>query len=128
MSQYGDNLIVGCSTDKFNQLKGKKSIFPYKERSEILLSCKYVSKVIPEESWDQKIDDVKKYNIDFFIMGDDWAGKFDFLQDYTNVVYLPRTSGISTTQIKDVIQSVAADRKQRLVTALEGLNALVEEL
>ncbi|MCP5416279.1 MAG: glycerol-3-phosphate cytidylyltransferase [Chromatiaceae bacterium] len=128
ISEFGDHLIVACSTDEFNALKGKKSIFSYAERAEILMSCKYVSQVIPEENWEQKIEDVKKYRVDVFAMGDDWAGKFDFLQDYTRVVYLPRTEGVSTTQVKEVVAAIRAEKKQQLVNAGEHLLSLLKEL
>lgn len=96
----GDYLIVALSTDEFNNIKGKKSYHSYDTRKKILEAIKYVDLVIPEENWDQKINDVKKYNIDIFTMGDDWEGKFDFLKEFCEVVYLPRTKGISTTKIK----------------------------
>lgn len=97
----GDYLIVGVSTDEFNALKGKKAYYSYEDRKYILEAIRYVDKVIPEKNWDQKIADVKKYHIDMFVIGDDWRGKFDFLKPYCEVIYLPRTQGISTTQIKD---------------------------
>lgn len=97
----GDYLIVGVSTDEFNALKGKKAYYSYEDRKYILEAIRYVDKVIPEKKWDQKIADVKKYHIDTFVIGDDWRGKFDFLKPYCEVIYLPRTQGISTTQIKD---------------------------
>ena len=97
--QLGDYLIVGCSTDEFNREKNKKSYYTYEERKKILEAIRYVDLVIPEETWEQKIDDVLKYKVDVFVMGDDWKGKFDFLKQYCEVVYLPRTEGISTTQI-----------------------------
>jgi len=96
----GGHLTVAISTDDFNLIKGKKSVFPYAERKLILENMRLVDKVIPEKHWDQKISDVKKYKIDIFVMGDDWRGKFDFLKPYCKVVYLKRTTGISTTQIK----------------------------
>ena len=98
----GDYLIVALSTDEFNQTKGKKAYHPYEVRKEILESIKYVDEIIPENNWEQKLNDVKKYNIDIVVMGDDWAGsdKFDYLKQYCEIVYLPRTEGISTTQIK----------------------------
>ena len=77
----GDKLIVGISTDEFNSSKGKSSFFSYKERAEIVSSCKYVDEVFPENTWDQKASDIKKYKADIFAMGDDWEGKFDFLSD-----------------------------------------------
>ncbi|MFB5166676.1 glycerol-3-phosphate cytidylyltransferase [Parageobacillus toebii] len=102
--QLGDYLIVALSTDEFNKIKGKESYFSYEQRKLLLEAIKYVDEVIPEESWDQKINDVISYKIDVFVMGDDWKGKFDFLKDYCEVVYLPRTPEISTTKIKSDIQ------------------------
>lgn len=96
----GDELIVGVSTDKFNALKNKKAYYSFEDRKYILEAIKYVDQVIPEEDWEQKKLDVQKYDIDIFVMGDDWKGKFDFLSDYCKVIYLDRTSGISTTKIK----------------------------
>lgn len=97
----GDKLIVALSTDTFNwEMKGKKCIQSYEERKIIVESLIFVDIVIPEESWEQKINDIRNYNIDTFVMGSDWEGKFDFLKQYCNVVYLPRTKGISTTSRK----------------------------
>lgn len=96
----GDYLVVAVSTDDFNEIKGKKCAIPYAERMAIVEAIKYVNKVIPENSWNQKINDVKEHNIDVFVMGDDWEGKFDYLKNYCEVVYLPRTPDISTTKIK----------------------------
>ncbi|MBU3851277.1 MAG: glycerol-3-phosphate cytidylyltransferase [Candidatus Paralactobacillus gallistercoris] len=98
--ELGDYLIVGVSTDEFNALKGKKAYYSYADRKYILEAIRYVDQVIPEENWDQKITDVQKYHIDTFVIGDDWRGQFDFLKPYCEVIYLPRTQGISTTQIK----------------------------
>lgn len=98
--EFGDYLIVALSTDKFNITKGKKCYFPYKERKKIIESIRYVDLVIPENNWEQKINDVKKFKVDIFVMGEDWKGKFDFLKEYCDVIYLPRTPEISTTKIK----------------------------
>ena len=99
--QYGDYLIVALSTDEFNwNEKQKKCYFSYEKRKQLLEAIRYVDLVIPEETWDQKRSDVKEYYVDTFVMGDDWEGKFDFLKDLCQVVYLPRTPEISTTQIK----------------------------
>jgi len=99
--EMGEYLIVALSTDEFNwNGKAKKCYFSYAERKKLLESIRYVDLVIPEESWEQKISDIQLYQIDTFVMGDDWAGKFNFLKDYCEVVYLPRTPEISTTQIK----------------------------
>ena len=97
----GDYLVVAVSSDEFNAQKGKKAYHCDRDRKTILEAIRYVDEVIFEESWDQKIDDIKKHDIDVFVMGDDWEGKFDELKEYCEVVYLPRTKGISTTKIKD---------------------------
>ena len=97
----GDYLIVALSTDEFNlKQKNKVCYFSYEERKKLLEAIRYVDLVIPEESWEQKISDVKEFKVDTFVIGDDWEGKFDFLKEYCDVVYLPRTPEISTTQIK----------------------------
>ncbi len=97
----GDYLIVALSTDEFNlNEKQKKCYFSYEQRKKLLEAIRYVDLVIPEENWDQKVSDVKEFKIDTFVMGDDWKGKFDFLKENCEVVYLERTPEISTTQIK----------------------------
>lgn len=98
--EMGDHLTVAISSDEFNAIKGKKAYYNYETRKMILEAIRYVDKVIPEHEWEQKIKDVKEHNIDIFVMGNDWEGKFDFLKDYCEVIYLPRTDGISTTKIK----------------------------
>ena len=99
--QMGDYLIVCLSTDEFNKnSKNKECYFSYEIRKQLLESICYVDLVIPENNWNQKIDDIKEFGIDTFVMGDDWKGKFDFLKDYCEVIYLPRTKEISTTKIK----------------------------
>ena len=98
----GDYLIVGLSTDEFNNTKkNKESYFDYENRKSLLDAVKYVDLVIPEKTWEQKVSDIQKYNIDVFVIGDDWKGKFDYLEDFgIEVVHLPRTKEISTTKIK----------------------------
>lgn len=110
----GDHLTVAISTDQFNLGKGKVCAYTYEEREHILRAIRYVDEVIPETSWEQKIDDIKNHEIDVFVMGDDWEGKFDFLADYCEVVYLPRTPDISTTQVKKMLakKDLAAGQKQ----------------
>ena len=99
--QMGDYLVVCLSTDEFNKnSKNKECYFSYEIRKQLLESIRYVDLVIPENNWDQKIDDIKEFGINTFVMGDDWKGKFDFLKDYCEVIYLPRTKEISTTKIK----------------------------
>lgn len=97
----GTYLIVGLSTDDFNQLKGKKAYHSYENRKLILEAIRFVDQVIPEFSWEQKIKDIATYNIDLFVMGDDWKHEFDHLRNHTEVIYLPRTLGISTSKIKE---------------------------
>ena len=99
----GDYLVVGLSTDEFNNKeKNKECYFDYENRKLLLDAVRYVDLVIPEENWEQKISDIQKYNIDVFVIGDDWKGKFDYLKDIgVEVVYLPRTKEISTSKIKN---------------------------
>ena len=104
--ELGDYLVVALSTDEFNALKSKKAYYSYEKRKMILESIRYVDEVIPENTWEQKRDDVKRLGIDVFAMGDDWTGKFDFLSDLCEVVYFPRTPKISTTQVKSDIKGI----------------------
>jgi glycerol-3-phosphate cytidylyltransferase len=102
--ELGDYLVVAVSTDEFNSIKGKKCTYPYEHRSKIVEAIKCVDEVIPENNWEQKSDDIKNHSIDVFVIGDDWKGKFDFLKEQCEVVYLARTDDISTTQIKEEIR------------------------
>lgn len=98
---YGDYLIVVVSSDEFNlKEKNKKCYFSYEIRKQLVEAVRYVDLVIPEESWNQKISDIYEYHVDTFVIGDDWEGKFDYLKEHCEVVYLPRTPEISTSQIK----------------------------
>jgi len=103
--ELGDYLIVAVSTDEFNESeKNKKTFIPYTERAAIIEAIRYVDKVIPENSWEQKVLDIKTYGVDVFAIGDDWIGKFDFLKEYScEVIYIPRTPNISTTILKKVL-------------------------
>ena len=97
----GDYLIVVLSSDEFNlNEKNKVCYFNYSKRKALLESIRYVDLVIPEVCWEQKEKDIETYKINTFVMGDDWKGKFDYLKEKCEVVYLPRTPDISTTQIK----------------------------
>ena len=103
--ELGDYLIVALSTDEFNwNEKQKKCFFTYEQRKKLLEAIRYVDLVIPEENWAQKISDVQEFRVDTFVIGNNWEGKFDFLRDYCEVVYLPRTPEISTTQIKQELR------------------------
>ena len=115
----GDYLIVALSTDEFNELKGKKAYHNYETRKLMLEAIRYVDLVIPEENWEQKINDVKEYKADVVVMGSDWAGsdRFNYLTDYCEVVYLDRTEGISTTKIKEEL---------KLQNPINGINQIPE--
>ena len=102
----GDYLIVAISTDEFNALKDKKAYHSFENRKMILESIRYVDEVIPEDNWEQKKEDIVREGVDIFVMGDDWKGQFDELSEVCEVVYLPRTIGISTSQIKDDLLQV----------------------
>lgn len=126
LRSIADYVLVGVSTDEFNAGKGKRAIFPYEQRASIVRSIRYVDQVIPEESWDQKVSDIERYSIDAFAIGDDWRGKFDFLESKCEVIYLPRTPDISTTEIKQslsLFSGVNRDELLRLFDILERLKA-----
>lgn len=101
----GNRLVVGLSSDRFNMGKHKSSLLSYENRKAVLEAIRYVDLVFPEETWEQKVEDIRKYEVDIFVMGDDWAGKFDFLSAHCEVIYLSRTPEISTTEIKLSIDS-----------------------
>lgn len=100
LKKMADRVIVAVSTDEFNSLKGKRSRIPYSDRVEIISSIKCVDLAIPEENWEQKSLDIEKYGVDIFAIGDDWSGKFDHLKSQCEVIYLPRTEGISSTDLR----------------------------
>lgn len=127
LKSLGDRLIVAVSTDEFNEGKGKKTMIPYEQRAEIVANIKCVDMVIPETSWDQKVTDVQKYDVDIFAIGNDWEGKFDFLEEYCDVVYLERTQGISSTQIKQTLKTFSVS-KDEILKAFDILEQLKSEL
>ena len=88
------------------EIKNKKCYFSFEERKRLLEAIRYVDLVIPEESWEQKKKDIQLYQIDTFVMGNDWEGKFDNLKDICEVVYLDRTPEISTTKIKKELKII----------------------
>ena len=100
--ELGDYLIVAVSTDEFNEIKGKKAYHNYETRKKMLEAIRYVDLVIPENDWKQKRNDVIDYKVDVVVMGSDWENNenFECLRDICEVIYLPRTEGISTTKIK----------------------------
>ena len=105
----GNKLIVAVSTDEFNEIKGKKTIIPYEQRAEIVENIKCVDMVIPEKSWEQKTEDIKKYGVDVFVIGEDWRGKFDYL----------------TTQLKGIIKSlilqIKSENVEEVISILEQI-------
>ena len=103
--ELGDFLILGLSTNEFNDIKNKITYQDYEERKKVLSSIKYIDLIIPEKTWNQKIDDILNLEIDVFTMGSDWEGQFDYLQEFCEVVYLPRTENISSTKIVNKIQN-----------------------
>jgi len=128
LKEKGDRLIVGVSTDEFNAIKGKKPVVPFDQRIEIVRAIRYVDEAIPEENWEQKRLDIQKYNANVFGIGEDWKGKFDDLDDQVEVVYLPRTSGISTTEMKRVLSEFDERHVESLKSTLDTLSQIVKEL
>tara|TARA_R110001599_G_scaffold210020_2_gene407258 strand:- start:3116 stop:3589 length:474 start_codon:yes stop_codon:yes gene_type:complete len=127
-SELGDELVVAVSTDEFNAVKGKKVMIPYEQRAEIVGNIKCVTKVIPEDNWGQKIEDIKTHNVDVFVMGSDWNGKFDELKEYCEVVYMDRTTNISTTSLKNSLKDILTISPAKLKDALNVIEQLLKEL
>ena len=122
----GDRLVIAVSTDEFNAGKGKSSVVSYEDRAKIVSSIKGVDLVIPETSWDQKMSDIKEYDVDIFAIGDDWAGKFDELKELCDVVYLSRTDGISSTEIKQMLRVLDPSHITEMQDALSVMSRLLE--
>lgn len=104
IKQRFDRLVVAVSTDEFNALKGKRAVMPYADRAELVAACRFVDEVMPEGSWEQKARDVVRLGANAVVMGDDWAGHFDELARLCEVIYLPRTQGVSSSLLKDQVQ------------------------
>ncbi|GAB2496316.1 glycerol-3-phosphate cytidylyltransferase [Pseudoxanthomonas sangjuensis] len=128
LKALGDYLIVGVSTDEFNAGKGKQTIIPFVDRLKIVQSVKCVDLAIAEESWTQKADDIRRYGVSVFGMGADWEGKFDDLRQYCEVVYLPRTEGISSTSLKQLTRVLDKGHIEDLKQALGIISAIVDKL
>ena len=124
----GDRLVVGLSSDEFNKVKGKKVIIPFADRKEILLSCRYVDDVFQENTWEQKREDIIREKAEIFAIGDDWAGKFDDLDDIVKVLYLPRTKDISTTELKTVIREINAEKLHEAKNVADHLVDLLRKI
>lgn len=128
LKNLGDRLVVAVSTDEFNVTKGKTTIIPYPDRAAIVASIRHVDLVIPESTWEQKVDDIERYDVSILGMGDDWKGKFDDLSDRCEVVYLPRTDGVSSTDIKKLMRAVDKTHITDLKNALDIMSSIVERL
>ena len=128
LREYGDRLIVEVSTDEFNAIKGKKPVVPFEQRLEIVQSIRYVDLAIPEDRWAQKREDIATYDVDILGMGADWEGKFDDLADVVELVYLPRTDGISTTEMKRVLSAFDARHVEELKSTIDSIAQIVKEL
>lgn len=128
LKNMGDRLIVAVSTDEFNELKGKKTMIGYKDRADIVASIKYVDLVIPEQTWEQKREDIREHNVDVFAIGNDWEGKFDFLSDLCEVIYLERTKDVSTTVLKRSLKNFLTISPEDLRQAFEVLEILRRDL
>jgi len=128
LSSMGDRLVVGVSTDEFNAQKGKRSLFDFEARCKIINGLSCVDSVIAEYSWEQKIDDINKYQVSIFGIGEDWHGIFDHLKAYCEVIYLPRTESISTTALKDSLSKLNADKLSEIKQGLDDVMALVKAM
>lgn len=128
LKSMGTRLIVGVSTDEFNELKGKKTVVPFRHRVEIVAGTRYVDLVIPESSWDQKRRDIVEHGVGIFAMGNDWAGKFDDLADLCEVVYLPRTKDVSTTELKQLVRKEMREQSLEILRATDRLKQMVLEM
>lgn len=126
--QLGSELIVGVSTDEFNKQKGKRSFMPFEQRSEIVAAIDVVDRVIPENSWDQKRNDILTFEVDTFCIGDDWAGKFDDLRDICEVTYLKRTEGIDSTSIRSLARAFDCESIDRLRSVHKITEDLLSQL
>lgn len=128
MHEMGERLIVGLSTDEFNALKGKKALVPYEERREIVEAIGFVDLVIPERSWEQKVEDIRQHNVDCFVMGNDWAGQFDDLKELCEVVYLERTRGVSSTELRQTLGRLVSDELEiaHVLQLLKSMHANLE--
>ncbi len=126
LKELGDYLIVGVSTDEFNAGKNKQTIIPFEDRIEIVRNIKCVDMAIPEEAWSQKVVDIDEYDVSIFGMGHDWAGKFDELKKLCDVVYLPRTPNVSSTDVKNLLKVLDRSHISDLKQALDIISSIVD--
>jgi glycerol-3-phosphate cytidylyltransferase len=125
LASLGDRVIVGVSTDEFNEAKGKRTVISHADRAEIVSNIVGVTMVVPEVAWDQKRRDIRDYGVDVLAMGDDWTGKFDDLSDMCEVVYLPRTIGISSTNLKAMLRALDPDHLREMQEALGTMASIL---
>jgi len=128
MRELGERVIVAVSTDEFNARKGKRALIPYAERREIIEALTCVDQVIAETSWEQKVEDIHHYGVDVFVMGGDWRGRFDDLKGYCEVVYLERTSGISSSELKQALGRLLEAQRIDVPSDLEMIEGLHRSL
>lgn len=128
LKEFGDRLVVGVSTDEFNSEKGKQSVYSYSERARIVGALGCVDLVIPEKNWSQKQKDIKEHQVDIFGIGLDWQGKFDELSNMCEVVYLPRTDSISTTDLKKSLSQLDSDLIKKVKHGLDSVLNIVKAL
>lgn len=124
----GDKLIVAVSTDKFNQMKDKTSVYSYEERSQIVAALSCVDLVIPENTWEQKEKDIQEHQVDVFGIGEDWRGKFDHLSELCEVVYLGRTPSISTTEVKKALSNLDSEKIRQIKAGLDSVLSIVKAI
>lgn len=125
LRDMGDELYVGVSTDTFNTQKNKRTFIPFESRLSIVSELRCVTKAFPEEDWGQKETDIITFGISVFGMGSDWAEKFDHLKPLCDVVYLDRTEGISSTDLKNSISVFKEDKLKELLNLTEYLQQLI---
>lgn len=128
LAERGDRLVVGVSSDEFNSSKGKKSLFNYQERSRLLGALSCVDEVFPEHSWEQKLDDIKHYQANVFGMGSDWQGKFDHLKPHCEVIYLPRTQNVSSTDLKRSLSQLDRKTVRKLKQGMDSLLDIIKAI
>ena len=124
----GERLVVGVSSEEFNSIKGKHSIIPYEHRAAIVRALACVEDVFPENDWGQKESDIRRFEASVLVMGDDWAGKFDKFKVFCDVVYLPRTGGISSTELKATLSAFKGEKITELYRGLELLRTIISQL
>lgn len=125
LSDLGDRLVVGVSTDEFNAEKGKRTVVRFEDRISIVRSIRCVDAAFPERNWAQKLADIRTYDVSVLGMGDDWTGRFDDLRKHCEVLYLPRTESVSSTEMKQLLQILDRTHVEELKKALDIISAIV---